>query len=262
LKCKQRKYHYNRYRRYRYRRQRSVVVPVLQCCFVCRWMHTGDSYGRRAQMSASLMLLDEGDFVYPFSDIGTEGPKNVVLSGFELEPGFPAFKVYNTAAYSYATAAVPFGDGIDAAIDFEISSSGAYEDGVYTVPENGVYLFTTKLRTGDNDNADIEIEWKKNGKDASSINYEMWLHLVRCRKALSETTINRDGKRVLRTLIACTLFMYILIMQGDSSNRRSGMSTRLLECVAGDKIYASSDLVLTGSDDIIAQWTFSGFKVR
>jgi len=190
------------------------------------WMHTGDSYGRRAQMSASLMLLDEGDFVYPFSDIGTEGPKNVVLSGFELEPGFPAFKVYNTAAYSYATAAVPFGDGIDAAIDFEISSSGAYEDGVYTVPENGVYFFTTKLRTGDNDNADIEIEWKKNGKDASSINYEMWLHL------------------------------------GDSSNRRSGMSTRLLECVAGDKIYASSDLVLTGSDDIIAQWTFSGFKVR
>ena len=68
-----------------------------------------------------------------------------------------------------------------------------------------------------------------------------------------------DGRCSYTCMMVCVL---IFVVQGDSSNRRSGMSATLLECLAGDKVYATSDLTLTGSGDIIAQWTFSGFKVR
>ena len=142
-------------------------------------MHTGDGANRRSHISSALLQLDVGDYVYPLSDIGTTNIKTVVMSGFELSPDLPAFKVYNDASFSFTTAATAFGKGATTTTDFEIGSSGAYKDGVYTVPESGIYYFTTKLRTGDNDNADIEIEWKKNGNDASTINFEMWLHLVR-----------------------------------------------------------------------------------
>ena len=51
------------------------------------------------------------------------------------------------------------------------------------------------------------------------------------------------------------------IHSGDSSDRRSGMSSILLRCVAGDEVYATSDATLD-SDEEIGAWTFSGFKLQ
>ena len=49
--------------------------------------------------------------------------------------------------------------------------------------------------------------------------------------------------------------------QGDAANRRNGMSTVVMRMYKGDQVYASSNIALTGTGDVIAQWTFSGVKV-
>ena len=176
-------------------------------------------------MSSILVQLDAGETVYPMSDIGTSAGAKVVMGGFELSPNMPAFKVYNTNSFAYATSAVAFGKGASMATDFNVGG-GTFSNGKYTVPEAGVYMFTTKVRVGDSDNGDIEIEWYKNGADASTNNFEMWLHL------------------------------------GDASGRRSGMSITMLDCAAGDVVHAASDAAMTGTGDVIAQFTLSGFKLR
>jgi hypothetical protein len=190
------------------------------------WLHTGDFSERRAQMSTMAISLEAGDTVYPFTDLQLDTSKKVTFSGFELPPDLPAFKVASSGSFTYSSASEAIGAEADHDVDFERGSDDAITEGVYTIPEDGYYYFTMKVRTGDSDNGDFEIEWQKDGSDASTNNYEMWLHL------------------------------------GDSSNRRSGLSATILKCSAGEEVYAISNLALTGDGDVVASWTFSGFKLE
>jgi hypothetical protein len=177
-------------------------------------------------MTAFVASLATGDTVYPFSDSAMTGTKTVVFSGFELPPDLPAFSVASTASFAYTTVNAVIGATATSTTAFERGSTGAISLGTYTVPQDGYYYFTMKLRTGDADNGDFEIDWRKSGSAASTNGFETWLHL------------------------------------GDYSSRRAGISSTLLKCKKGETVNAVSSYALTGTGDVIAQWTFSGFKVE
>jgi hypothetical protein len=177
-------------------------------------------------MTAFITSLTAGDKVYPFSDTSMSGTKTVIFSGFELPPDLPAFSVASTASFTFTTVDSVIGSTATSTTKaFERGSTNAISLGTYTVPMDGFYYFTMKVRTGDADNGDFEIDWRKSGAAASSNAFEMWMHL------------------------------------GDYSSRRSGMTSTLLKCKAGDTVYAVSGKTLP-TGDVIAQWTFSGFKVE
>jgi hypothetical protein len=187
------------------------------------WLHTGDGYDRRAHMSSILLSLSEGDTVFPTSDLTFDVSAKAIFSGFELPDNLPAFKVQATSSFEYETKYVPYGEEADTSLEFERETDGAYDAGIYTVPEDGFYYFTMKVRTTDGVSDDLGIEFLVNGEDAAH-NMVMWLH------------------------------------QGDSYGRRSGMSTTLLKLKAGDEVCGVSNLDLDSSDTV-SSWTFSGFKL-
>ena len=189
------------------------------------WLSTGDAYGRRAMMSGMLQEMKAGDTVHPIADLVIDSSVKATFSGFELPDDLPAFKVYNDAGFYYTTKEVPFGDNIDTTVEFERGSSGAISDGVYTVPEDGYYYFTVKLRTKDGVESAVGLEFLVNGEDAAH-NMVMWTH------------------------------------QGDpySNPRRAAMTTTLLKLTEGDEVSGVSNLALD-SDEVISKWTFSGFKL-
>ena len=106
-----------------------------------RWLHTGDAAKRRSHMSAALMYLKSGEKIWAHSDTGTAATTGVVISGVELDASKPAFKVYNTAAFAFATVSVPFGKGATTKVEFDLNNKAGtgygYSNGVYTAPESG-----------------------------------------------------------------------------------------------------------------------------
>lgn len=188
------------------------------------WLHEGDSSNRRAHMSMMLSSLEAGDTVMATSDLNPEANQKVVFNAFEIPSDSPGFKIYNAEAFEYLEKTTPYGDSVDVEYDFERGSDGAYADGIYTVPEDGFYYFIQKFRLSDGVGDDMGIEWKINGVDAAH-NMVMWMH------------------------------------DGDGSGRYSGMSTILVQVVAGDEVSAVSNLDLDASE-YITQWTYAGFKVQ
>ena len=169
-------------------------------------------------MSAMLVDLEEGENVYPYTNLGLSASTKVTFSGFELPDDTPAFTATRSEAFTFTSSGVAFGDEVTTMI-FERGTEGAVVDGVYTVPEDGYYYFITKLRPVDDTTNDVEIEWKLNGNDASSINYEMWYVVLH---SCFENGIG--GARLMETEIWLLLMMIMMMMMLISSSRRSSSS--------------------------------------
>ncbi len=144
---------------------------------VCRWLHTGDAAKRRAHMSAALMNLKSGQKVWAHSDSGTAATTGVAISGVELDASKPAFKVYNTAAFAFATKAVPFGKTVTTKVDFDLNNNAGtgygYLSGVYTAPESGASR-RALFRSCDNNatcpaSHDVRVQASKQPAGTSSI---------------------------------------------------------------------------------------------
>ena len=163
-------------------------------------------------------------------------------------------------AVEYNIANIPFGAN-DTLVRFDrpITAAPGYGrlvDGVFTAPEDGVYVMMNKIRVRDGSVSDVEIDYMVN--DASAESFEMCVpSFFACARSASQTSsfVSVVAARSGAITGPIVLLVRRWVSTGDSYGRRSGMSAIVSKLQEGDKLYAKSDLTTSlgvmGVTDVI-----------